>query len=81
MAFGAPSTFLFQGVGKGFTALVQTLLRNIVFTTICAYILALTLGFGEAGVWYGIVLGQIIASIVTTCWANAYVSRLLKISS
>lgn len=77
MAFGAPSTFLFQGVGKGLTALVQTLLRNIVFSIICAYIFAIVLGLGEHGVWYGIVGGQIIASIVTTIWANEYVRRLI----
>ncbi len=78
MAFGAPSTFLFQGVGKGLTAMAQTLLRNIVFSIICAYIFALVLGLGEHGVWYGIVAGQIIASIVTTTWANEYIKRLIK---
>lgn len=78
MAFGAPSTFLFQGVGKGLTALLQTLLRNVVFSTLCAYLFALVLGLGEHGVWYGIVVGQIIASIVTTTWANEYIKRLIK---
>lgn len=78
MAFGAPSTFLFQGLGKGLTALFQTLLRNVVFSTLCAYLFALVLGMGEHGVWYGIVVGQIIASIVTTVWANEYLRRLIK---
>ena len=78
MAFGAPSTFLFQGVGKGLTAMVQTLLRNVVFSILCAYIFALVLGLGEHGVWYGIVVGQIIASIVTTIWANTYVKHLIR---
>ncbi|RAP51692.1 MAG: MATE family efflux transporter [Methanosphaera sp. rholeuAM270] len=78
MAFGAPSTFLFQGVGKGMTALLQTLLRNVVFSIICTYVFALVLGLGEHGVWYGILVGQIIASFVTTIWANEYVKRLIK---
>ena len=81
MAFGAPSTFLFQGVGKGMTALLQTLLRNIVFSTVCAYLFAVTLGMGEHGVWYGILIGQIIASFVTTAWANEYIKRLIKTNS
>lgn len=81
MAFGAPSTFLFQGVGKGLTALLQTLLRNIVFSTICAYLFAVMLGMGEHGVWYGILIGQIIASFVTTAWANEYIRRLIKANS
>lgn len=81
MAFGAPSTFLFQGVGKGLTALLQTLLRNIVFSTICAYLFAIVFGLGEHGVWYGIVVGQIIASIVTLTWANEYIRRLINLAS
>lgn len=81
MAFGAPSTFLFQGVGKGITAMVQTFLRNIVFSIACAYIFAIVLGLGEHGVWYGILGGQVIAGIVTTAWANEYVNRLIKSNS
>ena len=81
MAFGAPSTFLFQGVGKGLTAMVQTLLRNVVFSILCAYLFALVLGMGEHGVWYGIVVGQIIASIVTTIWANTYINRLIRLNT
>lgn len=81
MAFGAPSTFLFQGVGKGLTAMFQTLLRNVVFSTLCAYIFAIVLGLGEHGVWYGIVAGQIMASIVTTVWANTYINRLIRLNT
>jgi Na+-driven multidrug efflux pump len=80
MAFGAPSTFMFQGVGKGLTAMVQTLLRNIVFSIICAYVFAIVLGLGEHGVWYGIVAGQILASIVTTTWANEYIKRIIRLN-
>ena len=81
MAFGAPSTFLFQGVGKGLTAMIQTFLRNIVFSSICAYLFAVVFGLGEHGVWYGIIVGQIIASIVTTIWTNEYIRRLIKRNS
>lgn len=78
MAFGAPSTFLFQGLGKGLTALFQTLLRNVFFSTLCAYIFALVLGMGEQGVWYGILAGQILSSTVTTIWANQYIEKIIK---
>lgn len=81
MAFGAPSTFLFQGVGKGLTAMVQTFLRNIVFSIVCAYLFAIVLGLGEHGVWYGIIVGQILASTVTTIWANEYIKRLIRSNS
>ncbi|MEE3418229.1 MAG: MATE family efflux transporter, partial [Methanosphaera sp.] len=78
MAFGAPSTFLFQGVGKGITAMVQTFLRNIVFSIACSYLFAIVFGLGEHGVWFGIIVGQVIASIVTTTWANEYIKRLIN---
>ena len=78
MAFGAPSTFLFQGVGKGLTAMFQTLLRTVVFSIICAYLFAIVMGLGEHGVWYGIVVGQAIATIITFVWSKEYVKRLIK---
>jgi putative MATE family efflux protein len=78
MAFGAPSTFLFQGVGKGLTAMFQTVLRTVVFSIICAYLFAIVMGLGEHGVWYGIVVGQAIATIITFVWSKEYVKRLIK---
>ena len=78
MAIGAPSTFLFQGVGKGLTAMFQTVQRTVIFSIICAYLFAIVFGLGEHGVWYGIIVGQTIASIITYLWANEYVKRLIK---
>ena len=81
MCVGAPSTFLFQGVGKGLTAMVQTILRTVIFSIICAYLFAIILGMGEHGVWYGIIVGQAIASIITLAWSSEYVKHLIKINS
>ena len=77
MAFGAPSTFLFQGVGKGLTAMFQTVQRTVIFSIICAYVFAITMGMGEHGVWYGIVVGQAIATVITVIWSKEYVRRLI----
>ena len=78
MAIGAPSTFLFQGVGKGVTSMFQTLLRELVFTIIFAYIFAIPFGWGEYGAWWGIIIGELVACIVTFTWANDYVKRLIR---
>ena len=78
MAFGAPSTFLFQGVGKGLTAMFQTVQRTVIFSIICSYIFAIPMAMGEHGVWYGIVVGQAIATIITFIWSKEYVKRLIK---
>ena len=78
MAIGAPSTFLFQGVGKGLTALFQTIMRTVILSIICAYLLAIVFNMGEHGVWYGIIVGQAIASIITWFWSTEYVKRLIR---
>jgi Na+-driven multidrug efflux pump len=73
---GVMSSSVFQGVGKGTTSLVLTVLREIVFVTISAYVLAVVLGYGEQGVWWGIVIGNIIGSIVAYVCARFYIGRL-----
>lgn len=77
---GIMSGAVFQGTGRGFNSLVLSLLRNLVFTAAFAYLLALPLGLGEAGVWWGIVIGNILGGIVGYGWARIFISRLLRVS-
>ena len=51
MAVGVASTYVFQGVGKGITAMFQTILRETGFTLIFAYLFSIILGYG---VWGGL---------------------------
>jgi putative MATE family efflux protein len=73
---GVMSSSIFQGVGKGITSLIMTVFRQLLFVAIFTYILAITLNFGQQGVWWGIVAGNIAGSLVAFCWARLYVSRL-----
>lgn len=73
---GAISSSVFQGAGKGFTSLSLNILRSFVFIAVFAYILAITLGWGPGGVWWGIVLGDIIGSVAAYGWARLYLLRL-----
>lgn len=75
---GLMSSSIFQGVGKGITSLILTILRQLLFVAIFAYIMAITLNFGQQGVWWGIVAGDIVGSSVAYCWARLYVSRIQK---
>jgi Na+-driven multidrug efflux pump len=75
---GMMSSGLFQGTGRGVTSFILSLLRNVVFIAFFATLLALTFGFGESGVWWGIVLGDIAGGIVAFGWAAGYVKRLIK---
>lgn len=77
-AIGAPATLTFQGLGKGLTAMVQTIFRQLIFSIIFSYLFAITLRLGEHGAWWGIIAGSLFACILTFAWSNWYVGRLIK---
>ncbi len=74
---GVMSGSIFQATGKGMTSLVMTVMRNLVFIAVFAYLIGIVLGYGEHGVWWGIVAGDILGGIVSFVWARVYISRLL----
>lgn len=78
MAVGVASTYVFQGIGKGLTAMFQTIMRETGFTIAFAYLFAVVLGFGVWGAWMGIVLGEIVSNNLTMIWADWEIKKLLK---
>jgi len=74
---GVMSASIFQATGKGMTSLVISFLRNLAFIAVFAYLLGIVFGFGEHGVWWGIVAGDIIGGTVAYLWARYYISRLI----
>lgn len=78
MGYGCTSTFVFQGTGHGITAMFQTILRETVFTLGFAILLAIVLGYGEYGAWWGIILGEIVVNTITMIWADLHIKRLIK---
>jgi len=54
-----------------------TAIRTFVFQLPLAYILAAYLDFGLTGVWWGIVGGNVIATIFTFTWGFKTVNRIL----
>ena len=78
---GIMSSSIFQGTGKGFTSLIINILRNVVFMATSAYLLGIVFGFGEQGIWWGIVIGDILGGITGFVWARIYISRLIRFSS
>ena len=78
MAAGVASTYVFQGLGMGITAMFQTIMRETGFTILFAYVLAIVLGFGVWGAWMGIVLGEIVSNNLTMIWADWKIKKLLK---
>jgi putative MATE family efflux protein len=75
---GIMSTSVFQGMGRGMSSLILNILRNVVFIATAAYLLAVVLGYGEHGVWWGIVIGDILGGITGYVWVNLFIRRLLR---
>ncbi len=75
---GIMSSSIFQGTGRGLSSLILNILRNMVFMASAAYLLGVVFGLGEHGVWYGIVIGDILGGIVGYLWARIYIKRLMK---
>lgn len=78
VAFGMLSGSLFQGAGKGTSALVATLLRSLVMTLFFSLLFAFVLDWGLLGVWWGLVVGTVIGSIITFVWAQVYLRCVIK---
>ena len=75
---GITASSVFQGMGKGITSLVLTLIREVVFISFFAYLFAFALGWGSQGVWWGIVVGGGLGCIVAYIWAHDYIKRLKR---
>ena len=78
MGYGCTSTFVFQGTGNGITAMFQTILRETVFTLAFAILLAIVLGYGEYGAWWGIILGELIVNTITMIWADLHIKKIIN---
>jgi len=78
VAFGMLSASLFQGAGKGTSALIATFLRSLVMTPLFAVLFAYEFGWGLLGVWWGLVAGTVIGSIITFVWAQMYLRCMIK---
>ena len=78
MGVGVASTYVFQGVGKGITAMFQTIMRETGFTIFFAVLLGVVLGYGVWGAWMGIVLGEAVSNNITMIWADLHIKKLLK---
>jgi len=77
-AFGIASSAMFQGTGKGIYALVATLLRTVILTPILAVFFCCFFTFGLDGVWWGIVIANLIGSLVSFTWAKMHIHKIKK---
>lgn len=78
---GLMSSSLFQGVGKGFTSLMLTICRSLIFELIFAYIIGFVLNFREIGIYIGIAIGGFVGSFIAFIWAKIFINKTKVIFS
>jgi len=75
---GITASSIFQAMGKGTTSLILTIIREVAFISVFAYLFAFVLGIGSQGVWWGIVVGGACGCILAYIWARTYINRLKR---
>lgn len=75
---GIMASCVFQAMGKGITSLILTIIREVAFISVFAYLFAFILGLGQHGVWWGIVVGGALGCAVAYIWANKYINSLKR---
>ncbi len=75
---GISASSVFQGMGKGVTSLILTVIRELIFIFIFAYLIAIVMEFGEHGVWWGIVIGGAFGCLIAYLWAFRYIKGLKR---
>ena len=75
---GIISTYIFQGLGKGTHSLIFTIIRESICAMFFAALFGIVLGWGINGVWFGILVGYTIGSLIAIVYAKWYVGRLIE---
>lgn len=74
---GMLTSAMFRGIGMGTRSLIVTILRTIILQVPIAYLFGIVFGLGLTGVWIGLVLGNVLAVIVTFTWGSITIARVL----
>lgn len=75
---GVISTYMFQGLKKGTTSLIFTIIREAVCATVFAVLFGIVFDWGITGVWFGILIGYTIGGLIAIIYANNYLTKLVK---
>ena len=76
VGIGMPSSFMYQGIGRGTTSLVWTIIREVILTVSFTYIFGIALGWGLIGIWIGLATGRILASILNFMYARYTIKKI-----
>lgn len=72
-----PSSFMYQGIGRGTTSLAWTIMREIVCCVSLTYLFGMVFGWGLFGIWIGLACGRMVAAVLNFIYAK-HTIRTLK---
>ena len=78
-AFGIAASAMFQGIGKGTYALIATLLRTVTMTPLFAIIFCCVFNVGLIGIWWALVVSNLVGSMVSFTWGKLHIRHLRSI--
>ena len=78
VGIGMPSSFMYQGIGRGTTSLAWTIIREVIFTVSFTYLFGIVLNWGLIGIWTGLAVGRMIASILNFIYARYTINKIRK---
>ena len=77
-AAGMTSSFMYQGIGRGTTSLAWTIIREVIFMVSFTYLFGIVLNWGLIGIWTGLAVGRMLASILNFIYARYTISVIRK---
>ncbi|MBR0059704.1 MAG: hypothetical protein IJH63_09685 [Methanobrevibacter sp.] len=78
LGVGLPSTYLYQGLGKGLHSLFCTTFTEVICTIPATYLFAIYLNYGVIGIWIGFIIGRGFSSIVNFIFVRYTIKNLAK---
>ena len=78
VGIGMPSSFMYQGIGRGTTSLAWTIIREVIFTVSFTYLFGIVLNWGLIGIWTGLAVGRMLASILNFLYARYTINKIRK---
>jgi len=77
-SLGMLSGAMFQGAGRGMEALLITLLRTIILAFPLAWVFGIAMDWGLVGVWAGLVIAFVMASLLALAWGKWFIHSLMQ---
>lgn len=75
---GGICAMVFQGMGKGTISLLLTVVRELIFVVLLAYVFGIFLNYGVDGVLVGFLLGLVIGSAISLLAFELFIKKIEK---